>query len=247
MARRDYGMEGLCPVRLGQVGLALSFLGEAKLGVVGCWVAKLCTVRWGEALLWYGDVLFGVGGVGWGTALSGMALCGMVWSREALHSIVELGPVRHCIARHGTARHSPARYCAVRSFSARRGSALCGGAHFGEAKPGIVMNSMARHGVSWRGGVQYCIAWRGSVGRSLVMCGVVLLGRAGRRKAMFCTVGWYPVRHRIVRSGTVVSCLALLCAARCASPQIFGEVGWSAALNGAVWRGDSWHGPAWQS
>lgn len=154
------------------LGGARSFLGEAKLGVVGCWVAKLCTVRWGEALLWFGDVLLGVGGVAWGTVLSGMALCGMVWSREALHSIVELGPVRHCEAWSFLARRSPVLYCLER---------FCG-PEFGHVR-------------------------------------FYLVGRGGE-KVMFCTVGWYPARHRIVRSGTVVSCLALLCAARCASPQI---------------------------
>lgn len=120
------GMEGLGPVRLGQVGLAFSWQGTAWSGRVSC--GEVCTVGW---------VRF---------------YCGVVMS---------------CLALAGSV-----------------------GALYGEEFHGEVLWS----------GVWSCAA------RSY-------FGREGRCKVMLCVAWCHPARRCIARNGTVVSCLALLCAA----------------------------------
>jgi hypothetical protein len=81
----------------------------------------------GKALLWLGDVLIGVAGFSEALYSKVRSYCGVVWNREALHSIVKFCPVKQGLAGLGLTWFGDVRWCAVWNSTVMQAMAFLGG------------------------------------------------------------------------------------------------------------------------
>jgi len=167
------GGAGSCPAGSSGVWLCKVRRFMARSGCAGRTTVERGFVFHGKVfrgMVWSCDVLFGAVGFIGALYSKVRSYCGVVWSREALHGIVEFGPVKHCVAGHAKAllRSGMVRYGTVRSGFARLRAV-------GQAQLSL--------GFVWSGEVGRCIVKRASA-----LFGRVLLGLVKWSPAMFCKV-----------------------------------------------------------
>jgi len=160
-------------------------------------------------VVWSCEVLIGV--VGFVGARLGKVKAllrrGVVWSVEALHSMVKFGPVKHCEAGLGAFWYGDVLWGGVWSCLVRHSKALL---WLGEVKHSIAGRCSVRRGLA--------LFWQGAVEQSEVRRAELLL------------------RRGIARSSTLVSGLARLRAVRHAlAPLWLGAVMRSLVMSGRLW------------
>jgi len=168
------GVAGRSPVRLGQVVLGRVWRFMLRSGCAGRATVERGFVWHGKVLSWFGEVLLcAVGFIG---ALYAKVrfYCGVVWSVEALHSVVKFGPVKYSLVMQA-------------KVSSRHGIVRCRTVVSGFARLRAVGRGMLRRylGFVWSGEVGRCIARRASA-----FFGRVLIGLVRRGPAMFSPVGY---------------------------------------------------------